>query len=320
MDDTVALLQRLGFGDYEARAYLALLRQNPLNGYELAKASGLPRANVYAVLQKLEERGAVIRLDTPAGTRYAPVPPEELIQRLRTHLQDTLDAAQQSLNKVSSLPDEYEYVWNTRGYGVLIQHARALLDSTRESLLLAVWPDEALALVENVTRARKRGVEVTTLCLSGCPNECGNCRGRVFRYRLAPDQNARWLILVPDGIEVLAGEIGPGDQALAVRTRQRLLVELTAWYIRHSIALAAVLNDLGGRLQELLGPETRSALASLGPRGPQGDGGWLEYMRQLLSRPGAGQPPERAADEVERKQASKRKLKGMVSIPKKRGR
>ena len=61
MADITALLQQLGFSEYEARAYLALLQRNPLNGYELAKVSGLPRANVYAVLQKLEsfatERG-----------------------------------------------------------------------------------------------------------------------------------------------------------------------------------------------------------------------------------------------------------------------
>src|SRR5574341_105036 len=285
MDDTVALLQRLGFGDYEARAYLALLRQNPLNGYELAKASGLPRANVYAVLQKLEERGAVIRLDTPAGTRYAPVPPEELIQRLRTRLQDTLDAAQQSLNKVSRL-SEYEYIWNLRGYPMLLEHARTLLDSTKGHLLLAVWPEEARALVENMSFAQGRGVEVTTLCLSGCPNECGNCRGRIFRYQVAPDHRTRWLILVPDGAEMLAGEINPADQAQAVRTRQRILVELTAWYIRHSIALSTVMNDLGGRLDELLGQETRAVLAAVGPGGPKSEGGWLEYMRRLVGRRG----------------------------------
>jgi sugar-specific transcriptional regulator TrmB len=30
MDDTVALLQQLGFGGYEARAYIALLQRSPL--------------------------------------------------------------------------------------------------------------------------------------------------------------------------------------------------------------------------------------------------------------------------------------------------
>ena len=36
MADLTALLQRLGFSEYEARAYLALLQRNPLNGYELS--------------------------------------------------------------------------------------------------------------------------------------------------------------------------------------------------------------------------------------------------------------------------------------------
>jgi sugar-specific transcriptional regulator TrmB len=34
MTDITALLQQLGFSKYEARAYLALLQRNPLNGYE----------------------------------------------------------------------------------------------------------------------------------------------------------------------------------------------------------------------------------------------------------------------------------------------
>jgi hypothetical protein len=45
MADLTGLLQQLGFSEYEARAYLALLQQNPLNGYELAKVSGLPHKN-----------------------------------------------------------------------------------------------------------------------------------------------------------------------------------------------------------------------------------------------------------------------------------
>lgn len=61
MADTVALLQRLGFGDYEARTYITLLQRRPLSGYELAKSSGVPRSNIYTVLRKLEARGAVVR-------------------------------------------------------------------------------------------------------------------------------------------------------------------------------------------------------------------------------------------------------------------
>ena len=57
--DVIGVLTNLGFSDYEARAYVALLQRNPANGYELAKRSEVPRGNVYAVLQKLEDRGRV---------------------------------------------------------------------------------------------------------------------------------------------------------------------------------------------------------------------------------------------------------------------
>jgi hypothetical protein len=119
-------------------------------------------------------------------------------------------------------------------------------------------------------------------------------------------------VLVHDETEVLAGEIGPGDAALTVRTRQRLLVELSAWYIRHSIALAGVVSDLGSQLADMLSPQTLASLASLGPGGysqneegtrseeggedadgqgaedvtnaPGAEAGWLEYMQRALNR------------------------------------
>jgi hypothetical protein len=135
-------------------------------------------------------------------------------------------------------------------------------------------------LAGELRAAEARGIELTTLCLEACPNECGGCRGRVYRYRVTPDQPTRWLVIVVDGEEVLAGEISAGPEAVAVRTRQRLLVELAGWYIRHSIALATVIEDLGDRLDHLLKPETKALLASVGPEGT-GDG-WLEHMRRLL--------------------------------------
>src|SRR5205823_8187116 len=131
MSDPAALLQQLGFSEYEARAYLALVQRNPLNGYELAKASGIPRANIYAVLQKLEERGAAVRLDLPNGTRYAPTAPSELIQRVATRFQHTLGALQPALENLA-MPADREYVWNIQGYETLLEHAHTLLDATQE--------------------------------------------------------------------------------------------------------------------------------------------------------------------------------------------
>jgi HTH-type transcriptional regulator, sugar sensing transcriptional regulator len=281
MKEAEEQLQALGFGQYEAQAYVSLLRRNPLSGYELAKVSGVPRANIYTVLQKLEERGAVLRLETEAGTRYAPVVPEELIHRLRSRFHSSLENAEQSLCMLQT-EDEHDHVWNTRGYPALLEHARALIESTQRQLLLATAPEEAPALTESLEKAQARGVQVTTLCMSGCPVECGACRGRIFRYRIKPERETRYLLVVPDESEVLAGQIGSGEETQAVRTRQKLLVDLSVWHIRNSIAMAALLVDLGDRLEDLLAPETRAALSSLGSGGTQGS--WLVHMRQLLNQ------------------------------------
>jgi predicted transcriptional regulator len=290
VDETIALLERLGFSTYEARAYLALVQRSPLNGYEVAKLSRVPRPNIYAVLQRLEERGAVVRLDTPTGVRYAAVPPTELVQRLETRFQEVLRSAQQALERVAPQV-EPAYVWNVHGYAAVLDQAGALLGGARERLLLALWSREARALVEQLDRAVTRGVAVTTLCLEGCPEACGGCRGRIYRYRMGPEPGGRPLVIVADDDDVLAGEVGDGVEALAVRTRQRLLVELAGWYVRHSIALAAILNDLGVRLEALLAPETKAVLATVGP-GRDG-GGWLEHLRQLF-----GQSPDTSPAEA----------------------
>jgi sugar-specific transcriptional regulator TrmB len=156
--DTVVLLQQLGFGGYEARAYIALLQRNPLNGYELAKASGMPRSNIYTVLQKLEERGAVMRLEMPGGARYIPVPPQKLMAQLGTRFQHALDAAQHSLETLPTLA-EPAYIWNLQGHTMLLEHAHTLVDAGREQLLVAIARPQAAALTEPLAQAEARGVQ-----------------------------------------------------------------------------------------------------------------------------------------------------------------
>ncbi len=291
--DVIEQLKQLGFNQYEAQAYVALLKENPLNGYELAKASGIPRPNIYPVLQKLEESGAVMRISAAEGTRYTPVPANELLEKLKRRYLQSLEAATTSLQQITP-PPNFESVLNIRGYTELLDQARALLDQTEHHLLLSTWPEEALALAEPVQRAAQRGVQITTLCLRGCLHPCPACRGAIFRYAIAPAGNARWLVLVSDEGELLAGEVlsfggsiaAPGgavagsSSASAVRTRQPMLVNLTGSYIQNSIALATILTTLGDRLFSEFDPQSLAELNHLHPFHTQG--AWLEVMRQML--------------------------------------
>jgi len=278
--EVIEQLQQLGFSQYEAKAYVALLRESPLNGYELAKASGIPRANIYAVLRKLEESGAVMCAALANRKRYVPVPAAELLAKLKQRYQHTLDEASEGLEQITA-PPHLEQVLNVRGYAELLDQARALLERTQRRLLVSAWPEEAQALAGPIRQAQERGACVTTLCLRGCPQPCPACSGTVFRYALAPVQDTRWLVLVSDQDELLAGEIPEGSRpAAAVRTRQQMLVNLTGSYIQNSIALAAILTGLGKQLYSTLDPQTTAALNQLRPL--QTGEAWLDVMRQTL--------------------------------------
>lgn len=275
--ETAAMLKRLGFAEYEARAYMALLQRNPLNGYELAKHSGIPRADIYSTLQKLEERGAVLRVEDESGSRYSPVRPDEVIGRLEASFRDTAKKARASLEQVGQPMDPVQ-VWNVTGRNPLVAHARALIDGAARGLLVMTGPDESSEISAEVERALERGVEVTTLCGRACPAECGHCHGHVHRHRVAPEESERWLIVVRDDQEAVAGIIGSGDEAAGIRSTLRLVVEMAAWQVRHGIAVAAILGDAGHQLEEILRPETLRVLGEVGPRGSIG---WLDYMREL---------------------------------------
>ncbi len=75
-------LTRLGFAEWEAKVYLALLQRSPVTGYQVSKDSGVPRSMVYQVLGKLVNRGAALITHDGDSVLYAPVPPLELMERL----------------------------------------------------------------------------------------------------------------------------------------------------------------------------------------------------------------------------------------------
>ena len=268
MLDAIVPLQDLGFTEQEARAYQALLQHNPVSGYELAKVSGIPRPNIYPVLQKLEARGAAMRIAGDETVRYSPVAPDEFLQRIEDQFQTTRRDAAAALQQLAQ-PAAVDYIWNTQGYANLLAQARRLIAGAVEGLLIALWPDEARALAPDLAAAEQRGQPITTLCLAGCAEECGGCRGRILRNKVVETPDARWLLLVAGGEEMLAGEIPTNQDVTVVRTRQPLLVNMTSWFIQHAMALGVL-------------------LAEVDPHGPES---WLAYMRRLLRSEGSRNKP-----------------------------
>lgn len=243
----ISKLQGLGLTEAEARAYLSLLRFGSLTGYELARRAGIPRPNIYPVLRRLEDRGAVARAESPEGTRYRAVSPRAFLSGTALRLKRSLKEAGDALAAIAA-PLETEEVWNLTGRGAVLGHARQLWASARRTITLALWPREAGELAEAMARSNKRGVSISTLCLNACSPACEGCRGTVYPYGIGPGSETRWLVIVVDEKELLAAELGIEEEGRGIRTRQGVVVGLALEYLRHSIALAELLKR--GALEE----------------------------------------------------------------------
>ena len=266
-------LQELGFTEYEARAYVALVAGGELNGYALAKATGIPRANIYAVADKLVQRGAAHRIEQPAGVAYAAIAPNPLLHDIELGQRKAMADARAALSRLAQRTNP-SLVLNLRDDEVLAQ-ACELIDAAKMNLRIALQPAEAALLASPMRRARSRGVAITTLCLENCETECGACAGAIYRFRLAASVNTRRLMVVGDDRVAVLGHVAD-TCVMGLLTEQPLAVELVSAYIQQSIALALLARDLAGRFDELLSAQTRLLLDGLYPAGD-----FLAHMRKF---------------------------------------
>ncbi len=80
---------KLGLSDYALNAYISLTSNHPVNGSQLSRQSGIPRARIYDVLETLIAKGFVIE---SSKSMYTPIPSKEFIRRLRQDFEDVFSS------------------------------------------------------------------------------------------------------------------------------------------------------------------------------------------------------------------------------------
>jgi predicted transcriptional regulator len=279
--DAVRQLGAIGFSDYEARVYVTLLAHGPLSGYEVSRRSGVPRPNVYSVVKRLEERGAVTALAASRGARYAACPAAELLEQMARSYHDRLQGAADSLRRLrTDVADPVAAA--VAGEEELLARARAMLDGATTQVVLAVAPSTAAALAAAVADALGRGVLITTLCLRACPEPCGNCQGALFRHDVDGSDHEHWLLVVVDDRAALAADLSRGGaSATGLVTQHPALVQMAAASVRDGIAAAEIVRSLGvGMIDDIDSP---AQLALSGPAlADSGRRSWWQRVRERL--------------------------------------
>jgi sugar-specific transcriptional regulator TrmB len=233
MSNLVERLVATGFTEYEAKVYVALQRCSPATGYQLAKESGVPRSTIYEVLGKLLARGAAVTQSYGDMVRYAPVPPDLLLDRMRHEFEDTLDDLADGLKRVVTTPGAPGQTWNVTGRENILSHARQMIERAQKQVAVVVGDDDQLdELLLWLQQAQARKLKLAVV--SPVSYDAGDVpvtvhpQGPQLRQALG-----HGLTLVVDGREVLIGEMDRSESA--VWTTNSYAVAWTLWCLREEM-------------------------------------------------------------------------------------
>jgi Cd2+/Zn2+-exporting ATPase len=258
--DPIQRLVKIGFSEYEAKAYIALLRKNPVTGYELSKLSGVPRSMIYEAVAKLAARGAVLTQRTGNATKYAPVPAQEFFDQIQREQQQLITSLRDDLTALASAPD-LDYVWNLEGHDNIMNKAMEMIGQAQTRIFVAVLPVTFPTLQSALQEAVRRDVNVVIYTT----NELDFSGGRVVVAPLSEEALTQTgglgLILVVDGQEVLIGEWLTATHARASWTSSPLLVFIAEHHLRTDLYLPQVLTLLGDRAFDVIHEEDQELFA-----------------------------------------------------------
>lgn len=259
-NDSIDKLVKIGFSEYEAKAYVALLRESPVTGYQLSKLSGVPRSMIYEVVGKLTARGAAMMLRTGGSTKYAPIPASEFFDQLHREHEELIDSLKDDLTAFASAPN-LDYVWNIEGHENIMAKAMEMIDQAAIRVYLAILPVTFPALQPTLEEAIQRGVRVVVYTTSDLDLPGGQVVVAHVSEETLGQAGGLGLILVIDGEEVLVGEWLTATQARASWTSSSLLVFIAEHHLRTDLYLPQILALLGDRALEIIQEEDRELFA-----------------------------------------------------------
>ena len=247
MEQILIEIQKIGFSQYESKAYISLLQNSPVTGYELSKRSGVPRSMIYEVINKLIDKGAIYIIPTEP-TKYSPVPAQKFLSRIRGNIDNTLDFLETSLRNLEQVR-EVDVVSHINGYKLVMDEMLSIIEGATRELWLSVWNPQASLLVRNVQEAESRSVKVLSMifgdesCHLGATFHHDYMTADVVKERIG----GKLTTVARDKEEAIIANFVNNEVSWAVKTKDPALVLIATEFIRHDIMIEAITRHFGSQ-------------------------------------------------------------------------
>lgn len=165
-------LMALGLTEYEGKVYLALLKENPANGYQISKKTGVPRSMVYEALGRLHARGVILKSGDKRQTVYRPLPPDQMLERYDRQHRRLMDNLQDKLADLFTSHEE-NALWSISGPEAIYAYASQMIQNASTEIFLVLGDESLERLRGDVIAACREGLEIGALLTGEGQLECG---------------------------------------------------------------------------------------------------------------------------------------------------
>lgn len=232
MDD----MKKLGFSEYECKAYLKLLEEYPLNGYALSKNSGIPRSRIYEVLKNLIEKQMVFEQAEEKNKLYYPVAPDIFIKKLKSHYEGVFSNVSEfasKLYKEKKLDDKLVVI---KGRENIIDFLTQLIQGAKKRIALSIWDEEIRELIPELDQALERKVALRGIYFGqNNPYDDLVPHRRIKRY--IAEKKERYLSIIIDSAHAISGIVSRGEDSKVTWTRDEGFIEVSEDYIAHDLVV-----------------------------------------------------------------------------------
>jgi sugar-specific transcriptional regulator TrmB len=241
VNDLIQHIKTLGFSEYEAKAYLCLLKIQPATAYEIAQGSGIPSSKIYEVIAKLVEKQVFMADGDEGKKRFLALMPEEFVERQRSGFTRTLDVLAEELPALKS-DSPVSVIWNVGDYDLFMDKAARMVKEAEKTLLLSAWEDERLALEPLLAEAEKRGIRIASVHYGKREAGAGVLFHHPIEDTLYREKGGRGLVLVRDSADALVGTIEDGGRVHGAFSSNQGFITLAEDYIKHDIYIMKIVS------------------------------------------------------------------------------
>jgi len=229
--DNISSLKELGFTQYEAACYMALISKHPLNGSKLSQLSGIARSRIYDVLRSMISKGYVLETES---SLYAPFPPDELIKKLKLDFKKTIKTFEKEVAKSLQEP-VYEYIWTLTGYDNIMLKAKEMIQNAKHEVYARLFSKASDYLEKYLKQADKRGVNIRYVAMGDVSVDFDVQVIHPEKDLLIEKIGGRSFDIITDKKESLAGIFDPDNEELSPIswTRNKWFVTANRDSLRH---------------------------------------------------------------------------------------